>query len=218
MGKKRRMGMVIIGFLGISLFTAGVVFPAPPDNYTAQRSTGGITMPIARMGQKTRTESPTMVTITSRAEKKMIFLSIANKTYFERPLRERTPAPQDPDVVSERKKIGSEKVDGHPCTKYDVVFYRKETPNEKFKSVIWEAEDLGGLTVRAEIDLPESLKGGPPGKASGRGNMVIEWKEIKVGGANASMFEVPKDFKKVNNMGELMMGGIGKMMEQMEKK
>ena len=31
------------------------------------------------------------------------------------------------------------------------------------------------------------------------------------------MFEVPKDFKKVNSMPELM-GGVGKMMEQMKKK
>jgi hypothetical protein len=42
-------------------------------------------------------------------------------------------------------------------------------------------------------------------------------KEIKVGGASASMFEVPKDFKKVSSMPELM-GGVGKMMEQMKKK
>lgn len=221
MGRKRRMGMFTIGFLGFALFMANIVSPAPPDNYTAQMSMGGMTMPMAKMGDKTRIENPMMpglVTITSKAEKKTIMLSVANKAYFEQPLRERTPNPQDPDVVSERKKIGSEKVDGHPCTKYDVVFYRKEKPDEKFKAVIWGADDLGGLPVRQEVDSPEVGKGGAPGKVGGPGKMVIEWKEIKVGGASASMFEVPKDFKKVNSMAELMMGGVGKMMEPMKKK
>jgi hypothetical protein len=220
MGRKRRMGMVAIGFLGISLIMAGIVFPAPPDNYTAQMSMGGMTMPMAKMGDKTRIENPMMqglVTITYKAEKKTIMLSVPNKAFLEQPLQERTPNLQDPDVVAEKKKIGSEKVDGHPCTKYDVVFYRKEKPDEKFKAVVWEAEDLGGLPIRQEIDFPEARKGGAPGKVGGPGKMVIEMKEIKVGGARASMFEVPKDFKKVSSMPELM-GGVGKMMEQMKKK
>ena len=177
-------------------------------------------MPMARMGDKTRIENPMMqglVTITSKAEKKMIMLSVPNKAYLEQPLQERTPNLQDPDVVVEKKKIGSEKVDGHPCTKHDVVFYRKGKPEEKFKGVIWEAEDLGGLPIRQEIDSPEARKGGAPGKVGGPGKMVIEMKEIKVGGASASMFEVPKDFKRVTSMPELM-GGLGKMMEQMKKK
>jgi len=219
-GRKRRMGMFTIGFLGFALFLADIVSPAPPDNYTAQMSMGGMTMPMARMGDKTRIENPMMqglVTITSKAEKKMIMLSVPNKAYLEQPLQERTPNLHDPDVVVEKKKIGSEKVDGHPCTKHDVVFYRKEKPEEKFKGVIWEAEDLGGLPIRQEIDSPEARKGGAPGKVGGSGKMVIEMKEIKVGGASASMFEIPKDFKRVNSMPELM-GGLGKMMEQMKKK
>ena len=49
--------------------------------------------------------------------------------------------------------------------------------------------------------------------------MVSEMKEIKVGGATAAMFDVPKDYKKVNSMPELMgMGGdMQNMMKQMQK-
>jgi hypothetical protein len=47
--------------------------------------------------------------------------------------------------------------------------------------------------------------------------MVSELKEIKVGAANASMFEIPKDYKKVDNMMELM-GGMEKMQEMMKQR
>ena len=171
--------MFTIEFLGFALFMADIVSPAPPDNYTAQMSMGGMTMPMARMGDKTRIENPMMqglVTITYKAEKKTIMLSVPNKAYLEQPFQERTPNLQDADVVAEKKKIGSEKMDGHPCTKYDVVFYRKEKPEEKFKAVIWEAEDLGGLPIRQEIDSPEARRGSAPGKVGGPGKMVIEIK------------------------------------------
>ena len=81
MGRKRRMGILIIGFLGLALFMADIVSPAPPDNYTAQMNVGGMTMPMAKMGDKTRMENPKMpglVTIIYKAEKKTIMLSVPN--------------------------------------------------------------------------------------------------------------------------------------------
>jgi hypothetical protein len=115
-------------------------------------------------------------------------------------------------VVMEKKKLGSETVDGHPCVKSEMTFYQKDTPTQKHKGTIWEAQDLGGLPVRTEM-IVEAMQ-----KAGGGGKVVSEMKEIKVGGATASMFEVPKDYKKVNSMPELMgMGGMQDMMKQMQK-
>ena len=213
-------GLVKVGFLAIALSIAGQVSAGPPDNFTAKMSMQGMIMPMAKMGDKTRIENPMMkglVTITSRADNKTIMLSVSNKAYFEQPIQQRTPNLLDPDVVAEKKKIGSEKLDGHPCTKYDVIFYRKEKPAQKFKAVVWEAQDLGGLPIRQEMDYSGAPRGGASGKVGGPGKMIIEMKETKVGGANASMFEVPKNFKKVSSMPELL-GGVGKMMEQKEKK
>ena len=69
------------------------------------------------------------------------------------------------------------------------------------------------MPIRTEI-IVEAMQ-----KAGGSGKMVSEMKEIKVGGATAAMFEVPKDYKKVNSMPELMgMGGdMQNMMKQMQK-
>jgi len=180
----------------------------PPDNYTAKMVMEGMTMPVAKMGNKMRAENPMMqglVTIHFMDSRKMIMMSTANKTYLEQDMKqEGAPSIDDPRVVVEKKQIGSETIDGHPCNKYDSVFYIKDKPAEKYKAIIWEAKDLGGLVIRSETALP-------PEKARGGKNKIIsEIKEIKVGAAKASMFEIPKDYRKVDNMME-MMGGTQKM-------
>jgi hypothetical protein len=130
-------------------------------------------------------------------------------------MEDKMPSVHDPRAVIEKKKIGTETFDGHPCIKYDAVYYLKEKPQEKFNTVLWEAQDLGGLPVRTEMAVPESKKMGGPGK------MVTEFKEIKVGAATAAMFDIPKDFKKVNSMNEVMgmgqSGDMKEMMKQMQK-
>jgi hypothetical protein len=209
----RKTIATLIGILLVLSFLVGFAESAPPDNFTAKMVMGEMTVPMARMGGKTRTENPMLpgiVSLNLSDEKKTIQMSIPNKAYMEAPTQDRMPSLMDPNVVLEKKKIGAEKIDGHPCIKYDTVFYRKDKPSEKFKAVIWEAEDLGGFPIRQEMAMPEGQKG-PMG-----GTMVVEFKEIKVGAANASMFEVPKDFKKVSGMMELM-GGKDAMMEQMKK-
>lgn len=189
---------------------AGSVFAGPPDNYTATLVMEGMSMPIAKMGDKMRSENPMMqgmISLHLENAKKTIMMSSATKTYMEQPLDSKeTPSIDDPRVIVEKKQIGSETIDGHPCTKYDAVFYIKDNPAEKYKAILWEAQDLGGLVIRNETTLP-------PGKMGpGERKVATELKTIKLGAATSSMFEVPKDYRKVNNMME-MMGGMEKMQE-----
>jgi hypothetical protein len=197
--------VVLSSWLFPSLSIAG-----PPDNYTAIMIMEGMTMPIAKMGNKMRAENPMMqgmVSIHFMDSRRMIMMSTSNKTYLEQEIQQgRAPSIDDPRVVIEKKQIGSETIDGHPCTKYDSVFYIKDKPAEKYKAILWEAKDLGGLVIRSETVLP-------PDKAMGGKNKIVnQLKEIKIGAAKASMFEVPKDYRKVENMME-MMGGVPKMDE-----
>jgi hypothetical protein len=129
---------------------------------------------------------------------------------------DKTPSVYDSRAVIEKKKIGNETIDGHPCLKYDAVVYLKDKPNEKHNVVLWEAQDLGGLAIRTEMTLPER----PQSKGGGPAKMVTELKDIKVGAARAAMFEVPQGYKKVDSMMEMMGGpsGMPKQMEEMMKK
>ncbi len=192
----------------------GPVSAGPPENYTATLVMEGMSMPIARMGDKMRSENPMMqgmVSLHLNDAQKTIMMSSVNKTYMEQPSDAKaTPSIDDPRVVVEKKQIGSETIDGHPCTKYDSVFYMKDNPSEKYKAVFWEAQDLGGLIIRNETTLP-------PGKMGpGERRAVTELKDVKLGAAKASMFEVPKDYRKVNNMME-MMGGMDKMKDMFKQ-
>lgn len=216
----KKNGFSAMVFCLVSLiFGIGSVLAAPPDNFTTKMVVNGMAMPMARMGQKSRVQMVMMqdiYTITDGGTQKTIMVNPQSKTYYEQVQQKRGEAPSihDPNVVREAtKKLGSETVDGHPCVKSEVTFYLKDTPTQKHKVTIWEAQDLGGLPIRTEM-IVEAMQ-----KAGGSGKMVSEMKEIKVGGATASMFEVPKDYKKVNSMPELMgMGGdMQNMMKQMQK-
>jgi hypothetical protein len=213
MKRKSFLSVILVSSLLIVWLIPSPALAGPPDNYTAKMVMEGMTMPIAKMGNKMRTENPMMqgmVTIHFMDSRKMIMMSTTNKTYMEQATRqEGAPSIDDPRVVVEKKQIGSETIDGHPCNKYDSVFYIKDKPAEKYKAIIWEAKDLGGLVIRSETALP-------PEKARGGKNKIIsEIKEIKVGAAKSSMFEVPKDYRKVENMME-MMGGTQKMEDMLK--
>jgi hypothetical protein len=221
MNRQKRI-IFTAGTLSLLFLFSTFALAAPPENFTSKMVTMGLTMPMAKMGNKTRVENPMiggLVTISQMDAQKTVTMNTRNKTYFEQTQQERkVPSLYDPNVVIEKKKIGSEAIDGHPCVKYDTVFYKKDNPKEKFKAVIWEAQDLGGLPIRNEITIPENKKGPGPGK------MVSEMKDIKVGAATASMFEVPRGYKKVDSMNAVMGFGqpgntqnLQELMKQMQK-
>lgn len=218
------MGMVRIKYLTLFIFaitvvlSGAVVWAAPPENFTATMVTQGMEMPMARMGTKSRVENPGMkgvVTISLGDVKKTIMMNTTSKTYHEQPMQgqEEMPNMYDSDVVFEKKKVGNETIDGHPCVKYDAVYYRKSKPNEKNKVTIWEAQDLKNFPVQMEITVPANSK--YPGSG---GKMLIKYKNVKLGAATASMFEVPSGYKQVGSMQEVMgFGGMGNMEEMMKK-
>jgi hypothetical protein len=210
--------LVSVFFMASFLFTGLSVHAVPPDNFTATMVSSGMEMPMAKMGTKSRVENPAMkglVTITLADAKKTIMLNVAGQTYYEQPIQnqERTPNIYDADMVFDKKKVGTDTIDGHPCIKYDAVFYRKSQPEEKYKATIWEAQDLKDFNIQSEITVPSNPK--YPGSG---GKMVMKFKDIKLGAATASMFEVPGGYKKVNSVQEVMgFGGIGNMEEMMKK-
>ena len=210
--------LVPIFFMAGILLPGLSVFAAPLDNFTATMVSSGMEMPMARMGTRSRVENPGMkglVTISNADAKKTIMMNSVTKTYYEQPVQtqERTPDIHDPDIVIDKKKVGTDTIDGHPCIKYDTVFYRKSKPEEKHKATMWEAQDLNNFTIQTEAAVPAN----PNHQGSG-GKMIMKFKDIRLGAAKASMFEVPRDYRKVNSVQEVMgAGGMGNMVEMMKK-
>lgn len=209
---------VLVFFMASIVLSSMVAFAAPPENFTATMVSQGMEMPMARMGSKSRVENAGMkgvITISLGDAKKTIMMNTTTKTYSEQSTQERDQAPTmyDPDVVFEKKKVGNETIDGHPCVKYDSVYYRKSKPDEKHKATIWEAKDLKDFPIQMEITVPAN-----PNYPGSGGKMVMKYKDVKLGAATASMFEVPAGYKKVNSPQEVMgFGGMGNMEEMMKK-
>lgn len=210
--------MVVLIFMTSVFLVSTAALAAPPDNFTATMVSQGMEMPMAKMGHKSRVENPGMkgiVTIALADAKKTIMMNTTTKVYSEQITQERDQMPSmyDPDVVFEKKKVGNETIDGHPCVKYDSVYYRKSKPDEKHKAIIWEAQDLKEFPIQMEITVPANPK--YPGSG---GKTVIKYKDVKLGAATASMFEVPSGYKKVNSPQEVMgFGGMGNIEEMMKK-
>jgi len=218
------MGLLRVKYFITVIFMAGIVlssmvtFAAPPENFTATMVSQGMEMPMARMGSKSRVENagmPGVVTISLGDAKKTIMINTTTKVYSEQIIQEKEQMPTmyDSDIVFDKKKVGNEAIDGHPCIKYDSVYYRKSKPEEKHKAIIWEAQDLKDFPIQMEVTVPANPK--YPGSG---GKIVVKYKDVKLGAATASMFEVPSGYKKVNSPQEVM--GFGSManMEEMMKK
>lgn len=208
-------------FMTSFLLTGFSVLAAPPDNFTATMVSSGMEMPLVKMGTKSRVENPAikgLVTISLADIKITIMMNTINKTYYEQPIQDQDKIPNvyDSDVVFDKKKVGTDTIDGHPCIKYDTIFYRKSKPEEKYKAILWEAQDLKEFNIQTEFTVPANLKY----RGSG-GKMIMKFKDIKLGAATASMFEVPRDYKKVNSVPEVMgsgaMGNFSEMMKNIPK-
>ncbi len=99
---------------------------------------------------------------------------------------------QDDMPKVEKVKVGSETIDGHPCDKYRVrITYKNEKPQQGF---IWNARDLGGMTIRSEVENEDF-------------RVTTELKKIVLKSSPRSVFEIPQGFTEAKNFLELMMPG-----------
>jgi len=88
-----------------------------------------------------------------------------------------------------RKAVGSETIDGHPSTKYEVT---AKVDDKTMQVYQWWATDINFPVKTAAID----------------GSWVMEYRDIKIGSQPDSLFEVPAGYKKMTIPG--MPPGVGR--------
>jgi hypothetical protein len=131
--------------------------------------------PMSRMTMLNRGDKKTGYTLYPNVQKYMVHTD--TEEHGEKPKVEKT-------------KVGSEKIDGHPCDKYKVVItYKSEKPQEGF---IWNARDLGGMTIKSEVENNDF-------------KMTTELKNIVLKSSPASVFEIPQGYVESKNFMEIMM-------------
>ncbi|MEW6645769.1 MAG: DUF4412 domain-containing protein [Pseudomonadota bacterium] len=183
-------GLLLAG----TAFAAGTQFSAD----MVQKASGQTqTMRYYQGDQKVRTEMKTpdgqqAVSILDMQARKMLTLMPAEKMYMEIPLGADTAAWAADDKTREEyyevKKVGTEKVNGYLCDKYELIPKKQGLE----RSTTWIAQKLGY-----------------PIRTVGK-NFAMELTNIKEGTQPASLFAVPKGYQKMPGMDEYYRG----MMQQ----
>jgi len=130
-------------------------------------------------------------TIVRKDLNKVWTLMPAQKVYMEMPGMADAPSTQtvEDKVKGEvsRKKVGSETIDGHPATKYEIT---TEADGKTMQIHQWWATDISFPVKMAAVD----------------GSWSMEYKDIKIGDQPDSLFEIPSGYKKMTLPG--MPGGM----------
>jgi len=116
--------------------------------------------------------------------------------YVEMPLQNAGATPKASDYKVDVTEQGSDTVDGHPCTKNKVVVTGPDGATHE--STVWNATDLDKFPVKIET-------------GEGGQKMTMLFKDVKLDKPDASLFEPPTDYKKYDNMMQLMMSRAGAM-------
>lgn len=123
--------------------------------------------------------------ITRAGEKRGYMVYTELKKYIEEDLTEA--GRKSPSV--EKKKVGSEVVDGHPSDKFEVTF--TDWSGATRKGYMWEARDLDRFVVKADMAERDS-------------RVVVEFKNVRLVTPPASLFQVPPDYVRAANFMELV--------------
>ena len=131
-------------------------------------------------------------TIVRRDLKKVWMVMPPSKTYMEvaEGKKEAAAIPEE-KVKGEvsRKVVGSETIDGHPCTKYEVTV---KVDDKTMNTYQWMATDINFPIKTAAVD----------------GSWSMEYKDIKLGSQPDSLFELPTGYQKMSIPS--MPAGVGK--------
>lgn len=139
-----------------------------------------------------------MVTIHRSDLKKTLLVYPDKKAYVEMPDTAATDTAGS-ESTFEKKELGNETVDGHPCVKYAVT--RTDPDKSTHQATVWEAKDLSDFPIQTQtVENGETV--------------TTLYTNIKPGKPAASLFEPPSDFKRYSSMQELMMSSMQQMMMQ----
>lgn len=99
----------------------------------------------------------------------------------------------------EKKELGRETLDGHPCVKQQVTM--TEEGGQSLTALMWEATDLGGFPIQTQMTTEKN------------GEVTTRFTNIKNEKPAASLFDPPTGFQRYGSMQEMMMGAMQKQMQ-----
>jgi hypothetical protein len=188
-----RLGAAL--FLCLLAFSQSPIVAQPPRDFAADQVIldNGTVMEASTLyvsGPKSRTEGLMGLTIIVRRDKQLSWtLNPKSKTYTEKAMTAAEMKMGLGDIPGEvsRTRVGSERILGYNCVKYQVTFKSMRGTDTAF---LWQAESLG-IPIRTEV----------PNFA------ISELRNIRVGAQPPDLFEIPADYRRTEGGGAA--GGVG---------
>jgi hypothetical protein len=135
--------------------------------------------------------APQTMTMITRRDKNVVWNVMHDqKMYMEIPLREenRPRVEKEFEGEIERKLLGKETIDGHPTEKYLITYKVRDNTHQVYQ---WWATDIN-FPIKTEAV---------------NGEWKQEYKNIKMGKQDDSLFKVPAGYEKFDMPGGMMMPG-----------
>ena len=102
------------------------------------------------------------------------------------------------DSKLEKTELGSETVEKHPCKKSKLTLTDKD--GKSVEATVWEATDLKGFPIQYQtVENGETT--------------TTTFTDIKMEKPEASLFELPADYKQYGSMQAMIMGNMQRMMQ-----
>ena len=178
--------LVLCTAVGFSSLALSAEFSADLVQKTAGMTTKG---KVYIKGNKMRMEMETpagkSVNLMDIGTGLMQMLHPEQKIYFEMQAPEAGVVKTDEalDKIADKKHVGTEKVNGYKCDKYEVIYHDRS---------------LGKMSqwFSKKLNYPiKSIYNGPQGES------VVEYKNIKQGKVDSSLFEIPPGYEKMKTPG-----------------
>ena len=138
-----------------------------------------------------------MVILTLPSKPVVYMIYPALESYYELPRS--TNQTDGAGAKVERTELGSETIAKHPCTKTKVTV--TEADGKISESLVWEATDLKKFPIQYQV-------------AEGAETTTTTFQDINRDKPDASLFELPANYKQYGNMQQLIMGNMQRMMKQ----
>jgi len=188
--------------LGLALAASPVraeKLPRPTAEYSADRTMETEEMTIQgrvyhaadKERQEMNMQGTQSIQILRQDKKVMWMLMPAQRMYMEHALGERNPQEKsaNPDDMDfEMTEVGEETVNGVPCTKMKIIATNKD--GSKFGGFMWLAKK-----EKIMVKMDSVAKSESSGKKM---RMKIELSNIKFAKQDASLFEIPSGYNKMN--------------------
>jgi outer membrane lipoprotein-sorting protein len=175
------VSLALAAWLGAGLAQAAEFSANVVTHMNSQETKGKVYVSGQKMRREFSTPEGTNITI-ARPDKKVMWVFMpGQKMYMEmqfRPSQMEKAMKMPKDQKGEMKLLGKETVNGYETEKFETTFKHKGAP---VKQYIWVSKKLG---------VPVKV-------TSQDGSFSMEYLDIKEGNVPASLFEVPKGYRKM---------------------